>query len=171
MPHIIKNMASNSLNAAVPGNGNDQVDPIVRKLKTKEEFYAVFADCVSHEIQSEVLFENLKANLHLNYNASIGRKRKTWDRLTPAPGLCAKSGSSKKRILTKSPSILTNDSGNEIKFIYLDRSPDEVVPDIPEAIMNELKDILKRISPEKLDDVLEMLKSHAVHASDVNHNP
>jgi hypothetical protein len=57
------------------------------------------------------------------------RKRKNVDRLTTDPELHAKSGSSKKRYLSKSPSVRSEVASNEIKFIYVE------VPDVPEIYL------------------------------------
>lgn len=57
---------------------------------------------------------------------------------------------------------------NDVKFIYIDISEEAPASPIPAKVINELKDFLKRISPDQYGDVIKLLKSHAVDAPNVN---
>ncbi len=60
---------------------------------------------------------------------------------------------------------------NDIKFIYLDMSEDVEVPDVPDVDVDELIEFMKRIRREQYDDVIKVLKSHAVSATDAIRTP
>jgi hypothetical protein len=50
----------------------------------------------------------------------------------------------------------------ESTFIYLDLCADDVVTEVPEEILKELKEFMQSIVPSQYSDVIKMLKSHAV---------
>ena len=100
-----------------------------------------------------------------------GRKRKNVDRLTTDPKLHAKRRASKKRFLSKSPTVRSEVASNDINFIYLDINEDVEVPDVPDVYVDEPIEFMKRIRREQYDDVIKVLKSHAVFATDAIRTP